>query len=1228
MKSYRVWAYLTVMAMVLNVLCSLGVPIHAIDNTPTVKVGYFHMEGYNELNEDGLYSGYDYDFFQLLERYTNLNFEYVGYDKTWQEMQEMLSNGEIDVLTSMHITDERLEKYDFTYDIGSSYTMLTIKMGNNKLQSGNYASYDGMVVGMLKQSSQNDVFKQFAEENGFTYSVVYFDSTTELSQAVQDGTVDSAVTSSLRQLSGERVIEEINHDQFYAVVAKGNTELLDEINQGITQMDIYDGDWRNTLYYRYYGYKNPSEDEVTYSNRELSVLDEYSNGGKTLTVCFDPALAPYSYISDGEMVGILPDAIAEVLDSIGIDYEYIIPKDHMEYLQMYQNAEADVFPETIADSDSLVQQTYLYTDSYFTARLGMLTERSGHTTMNTIAVLEDDTFYKDLKLSQNQVVKYYTSTDDVVNAVINGEADVAYLMNYTAQMYLNREKLSELAYLSQPDIHYDMSIAINRQTPHEICSILNKNITTFDSLDLYALSLNYIESSSADVTFTEYLQLHPKTAVLLFTIVLVMVVVILILCFITNRKAERERQQRDLQNAYAETESALADAQQYRHAVLAEAFVAYDANITKNSLDEDVYEEYGDVKRGLMEHLGLKRPYSYDEYINKVTEIMTEPEDAKIFREKTDREYLLNLVAQGKTEDVFEYRTKLIDGELVDVRHTTYLTKHHKTNDIIAHINDKNITSQKKNERQMRKYEQILITTATDTYKGVRRVNLETQQAEYIRFNDGQIIETQIGKWTDWITNQKKNVHPDDFNKVLKFFSMENLLSLKVGVPCRLDYRSSTKNNENIYRVYTTTASIILVDGKKVAIMTTLDTTSAVESEMEQKRIIEEALRSAEEANRAKTVFLSNMSHDIRTPMNAIIGFTTLAQTHLDDIDQVKDYLDKISSSSIHLLSLINDVLDMSRIESGRLHIEEKECDLLELIHSVEEIILPDLQAKGLNFTMDTSQLNDNYAICDSLRLNRVLLNLLGNAIKFTESGGDVKLTVLETSNDGQGIGIFEFHVIDNGIGMSEEFIGKVFEPFERERNSTVSGVQGTGLGMSISKNIVDMMGGTIEVDSIKGKGTEFTVTIPMKVVNHKKSTIETPSKNTSVVDFHGKRVLLVEDNDLNREIAMEILSAVGLIVEEAEDGNVAIEKLLERGADYYSVVLMDIQMPTMDGYTATKNIRAFEDSKLANIPIVAMTANAFEEDRQKAISAGMNAHIAKPISIEVLFETLKKVLG
>jgi signal transduction histidine kinase/ActR/RegA family two-component response regulator len=428
--------------------------------------------------------------------------------------------------------------------------------------------------------------------------------------------------------------------------------------------------------------------------------------------------------------------------------------------------------------------------------------------------------------------------------------------------------------------------------------------------------------------------------------------------------------------------------------------------------------------------------------------------------------------------------------------------------------------------------------------------------------------------------------------------------------------------------VYTTTASIILVDGKKVAIMTTLDTTSAVESEMEQKRIIEEALRSAEEANRAKTVFLSNMSHDIRTPMNAIIGFTTLAQTHLDDIDQVKDYLDKISSSSIHLLSLINDVLDMSRIESGRLHIEEKECDLLELIHSVEEIILPDLQAKGLNFTMDTSQLNDNYAICDSLRLNRVLLNLLGNAIKFTESGGDVKLTVLETSNDGQGIGIFEFHVIDNGIGMSEEFIGRVFEPFERERNSTVSGVQGTGLGMSISKNIVDMMGGTIEVDSIKGKGTEFTVTIPMKVVNHKKSTIETPSKNTSVVDFHGKRVLLVEDNDLNREIAMEILSAVGLIVEEAEDGNVAIEKLLERGADYYSVVLMDIQMPTMDGYTATKNIRAFEDSKLANIPIIAMTANAFEEDRQKAISAGMNAHIAKPISIEVLFETLKKVLG
>ncbi len=461
----------------------------------------------------------------------------------------------------------------------------------------------------------------------------------------------------------------------------------------------------------------------------------------------------------------------------------------------------------------------------------------------------------------------------------------------------------------------------------------------------------------------------------------------------------------------------------------------------------------------------------------------------------------------------------------------------------------------------------------------------------------------------------------------MEFFSIKNLLNMKVGVPYRCDYRSFATNEKNFNRVYTTTVSITYVGEKKIAIMTTIDNTSAVENELEQKRLVEDALQTAEEANKAKTAFLSNMSHDIRTPMNAIIGFTSLAESHIENKEQVKDYLEKISSSSIHLLSLINDVLDMSRIESGRLQLNETSCSLSEIFHDVQSIIQPDLQAKEQEFFFDGSLVYHDKVICDKLRLNRVLLNLLGNAIKFTPSGGKISLSVNEKNPDGSETSIYEFHVADTGIGMSEEFIKHVFEPFERERSTTVSGVQGTGLGMSITKNIVDMMGGTITVESCQDKGSEFTAVIPMKVACSEKILPEKPKRTDLKKNIRGKRILLVEDNVLNREIAAEILKSQGIELEQAEDGSIAVDMLLEKGAGYYSAVLMDIQMPIMDGYTATKKIRSFSDPELAKIPIVAMTANAFEEDRQKAISAGMNAHVAKPISVEILLEALEEVI-
>lgn len=400
----------------------------------------------------------------------------------------------------------------------------------------------------------------------------------------------------------------------------------------------------------------------------------------------------------------------------------------------------------------------------------------------------------------------------------------------------------------------------------------------------------------------------------------------------------------------------------------------------------------------------------------------------------------------------------------------------------------------------------------------------------------------------------------------------------------------------------------------------------ALEQEKQQKDLLESALLRVTQADAAKTSFLSNISHDIRTPMNAILGFAELGLRNDANPAKMQDCLVKIKESSGILLGLIDNILDMSRIESGELHLMNEPHDLLDILEQCRQGFEPLLQKKQLHYSCDTSQVQNTCVWCDASRLKRLLDSLISNAVKFTRPGGSIFVAVRQTASLSREVGNYEFVVKDDGIGISAAFLPKIFLPFEREQTSTVSRISGTGLGLSLTKSIVELMNGTIRADSVPGEGTTFTVLLPFRMANPTASPGRKESAGSDYRRLVGKHVLLAEDNELNREIAKELLSEYGLIVDEAENGESALEMLKRSGAKY-AVVLMDLQMPRLDGYQAARAIRRLPDEKLSQVPIIALSANAFEEDKRQVLECGMNEHLPKPLDVIQLMDAIKKLV-
>ncbi len=1181
-----------------------------------VKAGIFYFDGYHMKDGEGNLTGYGIEFLNMVSKYSHLNFKYTGYDKSWNEMLTMLENGEIDVVTSARKIKEREEKFAFSLPIGRNSTILSIRAYDTRFQSGDYKSYDGMKIGVLAGSSQNQTLAEFAEEKGFSYESIEYEDSEQLVNDLQSENIDAVLSSNLRKTQNERTLDTLATEDFYAIVRKDDTELLHEINYAIEQMDINEGDWANTLFYKYYGPVH--SDRLIFTEREKAYIQDVLSGKKTITATAIGDRSPYSYVENGKLTGIMPDYFAEVMELAGLPYEMIVPKDREDYYKIADTNSVDVVIDKRTDAVTSEDNPYrgFQTDTYLTVGVAMVT-RTDFTGEPRVVATAD--VQGDFPLEEGMIgdagLLHCADREEALYAVLEGRADAAYVYTYTAQMFVNNDFTGSLQYSMVDTVRFKFRMYVREECDHELVTILDKCIRQMPEDVFSHLITEYTAYEPRELTFTQYILAHPGRMASVILIILLTFGIILMLWLRArwNRKIleASERSNRELEGQLAIVDALSRD---YLN--------VYAVNTEEDTVRAIKMESY--IIPELKQDAGAALPYT-----------------AVMLR------YIQERVHPDEKQEITEALS-------------------------LARVTQKLDSNME----------------YTGSYRVLADGEIHNFQYTFVKIESSQL--------------QK------DFTVLAGFRNIDEM----------------------------------------------------VRKEQEQKEILAEALAEAQYANQAKTTFLNNMSHDIRTPMNAIIGFTALAASHIDDKELVRNYLDKIMTSGRHLLSLINDVLDMSRIESGKVRIEEKEASLPEIMHDLKTIVQSDVKAKQLEFYIDTLDVTNETIICDKLRLNQVLLNILSNAMKYTNPGGMVSVRIIQTGDTQEGYASYQFKIKDTGIGMSEEFLKHLFEPFEREQTATVSGIQGTGLGLAITKNIIDMMNGTVTVESEVGKGTEFTVAFRFRIADsaeqevhfeeladvralivdddintcmsvskmlsaigmrpdwttrgkeaivrsefaleqkepyetyiidwlmpdmngieavrrirqiagdtarviiltaydwadieeeardagvtafcskpiflselrgiltapYTKAEQSTESKEIPEELFTGKKILLAEDNEINQEIAKAILEEAGFVLDIVNDGTEAVDTVKNAPGDTYDLILMDIQMPIMDGYHAARAIRALDDPVRASIPIVAMTANAFEEDRKMALEAGMDDHVSKPIDVPKLLETMKKL--
>lgn len=1192
----RALALLCVFVMSFFICTASADVANAATERRTVKVGYKLSEGYFIIDGNGNKSGYGFEYLMYMSRYSNWDYEYIDVDDNLENIVSMIENHEIDLLTGVPKTEPYSKAFLFSdYPVFVMETVLTASKNNDSIIPGNYSTFNGIKIGILKNSGKEQDMAKYASLHSFSYQLVYFDDFEDMENALEnDGTIDAMLSNNIRPLDNEWVCAQLSQTPLYIVTALDNAQLMTEINYALACIKNQNSYLQASLFTKYFS--GSDSDGLVLTTAEERYLAELRKSGRRITAVINPDREPLSYFNDdNEPCGIMAELAAKLEELLQIDIEIISTENRVQYYEVINAGYPVLKLDAVFDYNISSNELYKLTDPYMTIPIALLTKKDYSGEINRIAVADMQEMSGEIisGLIGNKEVVMYESCEECEKAVLNGEVDGFYTLVYSAQNAVNSDGLKRLSYTVVSGYEREFSIGVLASEDYLLLSAVDKAVNSLsDYLD--ELVFEYTANTRSE-GFVAYMYNNPMT----------FAVIAFLLC----------------------------------------AFFA------------------------------------------------------------------LTVVLIVK-----------IRGERIIKKNTSELQR------FIGYVCNAN--------------------------ESVIEVNLNTMEEHWYSTQDNKVL--QVTTQVVW-DNFDDQIYPEDYNELRKKLTIENMKRL-IEENDEMYFEARSKNSHGEYRWASYLIQGIERDefhpNNIVLFKKDIDEVKRVDEIY--KTALRDALEAARKASRAKGMFMSRMSHEIRTPLNAVLGYITMAKNSQGDIQKTESCIDKCSVAANHLLNIINDVLDISSIESGRFKISHESFDMRNLITGISTMFYSQAKAKGVELIVLVNGLTEEEVIGDQLRVNQIIINLISNAIKFTPNGGKVRFIVdqLKTEN---GKVNFCFTVSDTGIGMSEEFMSRVFTPFEQESASVSKNYGGTGLGLSISRNLVDIMGGAIEVKSKQGVGTTFTVHLAFDYSENKKkqeresdfSTVraliaqETSEdcsnlaemfkrckvkytivrngeelikqlkrrmntdyeynivvfdwysdgedilktaeklrnelglkipivlispdvseisdtaekagidkvvskplfqstvldmlvdtfgkyaprgKSVGTTDVTGKRILLVEDNEMNMEIATEMLQAKGIIVEQAYNGRLAVEKFDEAADGYYDVILMDIQMPVMDGYEATRTIRSRERAYAKIVPIVAMTAGAFSEDISDALLNGMDDHISKPVNYDALFSVLSRL--